>query len=96
MILKFKTNTHYCNKMIEQLKIAGLNTFKKRTYIFILCFTSSKLISTCFLNISKIFLYSKLFSTIVIKEKMMQNRIKSKAIAKKKESINANVLRRKV
>ena len=95
--MKFKTDTEYCDKTIEQLKMCFLNKFKKKNVYVRIAFRFNKInIDVLFKHLKISFAFEKIFLMIVIKMKMMQNKMKIKMIAKKKKIDKRERIKKKI
>ena len=87
----------YRDKMIEQLKMCFLNKFEKKSVYVRIAFRFNKtIINVLFEHLRTSFTFEKFFSMIVMKMKMMQNKIKIEAIAKKKKVDKDEHIKKKI
>ena len=87
----------YRDKMIEQLKMCFLNKFEKKSVYIRIAFRFNKInidILSEHLRIS--FAFKKTFSMIDMKIKIMQNKMKIEAIAKKKKVDKNKRIKKKI
>ena len=97
IISKFKINVKYRGKMIEQLKMRFLNKFKKKNVYVRIAFRFNRInIDVLFKYLKTSFAFEKIFLMIIIKMKMMQNKMKIKAIAKKKKADKNERIKKKI
>ena len=87
----------YNFKINEQLKRCFLNKFEKKSVYVRIIFRFSKInLDVLFKNFKTFFTFEKLFSVVVIKVKIMQNKMKIKAIAKKKKADKCERIKEKI
>ena len=97
IISKFKNDAKYEFKMNKQLKKCFLNKFKKKSVYVRITFRFNKINIDVFLEHLKIFsAFEKLFLIVVMKIKMMQNKMKIEAIAKKKKADKCERIKKKI
>ena len=97
IISKLKNNAKYDFKMNEQLKRCFLNKFKKKNVYIRITFHFSKIsINVSFKHVKTFSSFEKLFSIVVMKVKMMQNKTKIETIAKKKKVDKCKRIKKKI
>ena len=83
--------------MIEQLKMCFLNKFEKKNVYICITFCFNKINIDVFSKHLKIFsAFEKIFLMIIIKIKMMQSKMKTKTIAKKKKVDKRKRIKKKI
>ena len=97
IISKLKNDAKYEFKMNEQLKRCFLNKFEKKSVYVRITFRFSKInIDVLFKHLKTFSAFEKSFLIVVIKIKMMQNKMKIEAIAKKKKVDKRERIKKKI